>query len=162
MSRRLKSKYSVCKKLNNVYKNLWGLQCKDYVRSVFNKKKKNISSFGEILNIKQSLKFFYSNIKERCFIQYVKIAISSNSIAINKIISILESRLDSVLFRSCFVNSFHQARQLINHGFVTINGIKVNSCNKRLKKGDIIKLSSKFIKTDLFSSLIKSSSLCNH
>jgi len=164
MTKRIKSKYSVCKKLKNVYNNLWGLLSKDYLRSVYTKNKINMTPFGEVLNVKQSLRMFYSNIKERSFIFYMKTSTLSNSITVDKLVSILESRLDSVLFRSCLVASFNQARQLINHGFVTVNGLQVNSSSKKLKKGDIVKLNDKFVNKDIdiFIGIIRSRSLPNH
>ncbi len=162
MSRRFLSKYNICKKLISPYKNLWGLYSKDYLRSVVNKRKKNATIFGEILNIKQSLKLFYSNLKEKSFEQYIKISIASHSITMDKIVSILECRLDSTLFRSCFVSSFQEARQVINNGFVTVNGLKTNFYSKKLKKGDIVKLSNKFTKINNFFDVVYSRSFLNH
>ncbi len=61
MTKRLNAKYSVCKKLKGTYKNLWGLHKKNSFRSVLNnKKRKRITLFGKLLNIKQSYKFFYT------------------------------------------------------------------------------------------------------
>jgi small subunit ribosomal protein S4 len=140
MSKRLQSKYSVCKKLSNSYKNLWGLKSKDYCRSVLIKKKKKLTSFGKLLDIKQSFKFFYSNIGEHLFKNYIKCSIKSPSKTTDKLVSIMESRLDSVLFRSCLVDSFQEARQLINHKFITVNGLCIRMPDKKLNKGDIIKL----------------------
>ncbi len=162
MAKRLQSKYSVCKKLNCVYKNLWGLQSKDYIRSVFAKKRKTVTSVGDILCIKQTLRSFYYNLKERALAQYVKIGVVSNSMTINKIVCMLESRLDSVLFRSCFVTSFNQARQLISHNFVKVNGLKVNFYSRKLKKGDFIVLNTKCLEPNTFLNTICSRSLPNH
>ena len=130
MTKRLLSKYSVCKKLRNPYKNLWGLKKKESLRSVINKKKKS-TPFSRILDIKQSLKFFYSNVQENLFKSYITSSVKSPSKTLDKLVSIMESRLDSVIFRSCFVTSFHQARQLINHRFVTVNNFYVTNPKKK-------------------------------
>ena len=66
----------------------------------------------------------------------------------------MESRLDSVIFRSCFVTSFHQARQLINHRFVTVNNFYVTNPKKKIKKGDIIKLDIKVPNKDIFFNIL--------
>lgn len=162
MTKRLQSRYSICRKLNTAYKNLWGLYSKDYCRSVFILNKKKITSYGEILNIKQSLRLFYSNIKEYSFRYCVKVSLVSSCITIDKLISIVESRLDSTLYRSCFVSSFQEARQIINHGFVRVNGLKTLFCGKKLNKGDIIKLDNKSFNRDVFLNIVFSRSLPNH
>jgi len=135
------------------------MQSKDYCRSVLARKKTKSTSYGKILNVKQSLKLYYSNVSERLFKNFMKKSVKSPSKTNDKLISILESRLDSVLYRSCLVRSFHEARQLINHGFVIVNGDKVTTCGRKLKQGDIIKLNIKFLNKDLFYSIVSSRSI---
>lgn len=162
MSKRIQSKYSVCKKLNLPYKNLWGLYFKDYLRSVSSKKKNRLSTYKNFLDIKQSLKMFYSNIKERSFKYYIKNSVCSPTITLDKLVSLLENRLDTVLFRSCFVVSFQQARQLINHGKITVNEVKIFSSSRKVKKGDIIRLSKTLIRTCTFYNVLYSRSISNY
>jgi len=162
MSKRIQSKYSVCKRLNLPYKNLWGLYFKDYLRSVSSKKKNRLSTYKNFLDIKQSLKMFYSNIKERSFKYYIKNSVCSPTITLDKLVSLLENRLDTVLFRSCFVVSFQQARQLINHGKITINEVKILSSSRKVKKGDIIRLSKTLIRTCTFYNVLYSRSISNY
>jgi small subunit ribosomal protein S4 len=162
MTKRLQSKYSVCKKLKSPYKNLWGVDKKKNCRSITNIKKRRVSSFGKLLDIKQSLKFFYPNIGEHLFKKNIKYSIKSPSKTIDKLVSILESRLDSVLFRSCLVNSFHEARQLINHKYITVNNSLVNNPSRKLKKGDIIKLNLKKFDELNFLKLLSSRSIPNY
>jgi small subunit ribosomal protein S4 len=154
MTRRLESKYSVCKKIRNNYKNLWGIDKTNIFRCLnFQKKQKN-TSFGKLLNIKQSFKSFYSNVKELAFKKYIAISVKSESKTIDKLTSILESRLDTILFRSCLVTSFHEARLYINHRFILVNDLCISTPNKILTKGDIIKLNiceSKLSIFDIFS-----------
>lgn len=162
MTKRLLSKYSVCKKLKNSYNNLWGMESKDSCRSVLNKKrKKRLTSFSRLLNIKQSLKFFYSNIGEKSFKNCIKSSIRSPSKTIDKLSSVLESRIDSIVFRSCLVTSFQEARQLINHRFVTVNGNYITSPGKRLSKGDVIRINLKFLNKEVFLKTLLSRSIPN-
>jgi len=141
MTKRILSKYSICKKLRNPYNNLWGIKNKNFCKAVLSKKrKKRLTSYGKLLNIKQSFKFFYSNISEKSFKQSVKSCIKSPSNTIDKLCSILESRIDSIIFRSCLVTSFQEARQLINHRYVIVNNSYVTSPSKRINKGDVIRL----------------------
>ena len=162
MTKRFSSKYSVCKKLKNSYKNLWGIKKKDFCRSLINKKKKRITPFSRLLNIKQSLKFFYCNIGENFFKRCIKSSIKSPSKTIDKLSSILESRVDTVMFRSCLANSFQEARQLINHGFVSVNGLPITTPNKKINKGDIIKIKIKSFNKDLFLRNVLSRSIPNY
>jgi len=162
MTKRLSSKYSVCKKLKSSYKNLWGLKKKDFCRSLVSKKKKRSTPFSRLLNIKQSLKFFYSNIGEKFLKRCIKVSIKSPSKTIDKLSSILESRVDTIIFRSCLVNSFQEARQLINHGFVFVNNLRVIKTNKKINKGDIIRVKLKSFNQDLFLRNLLSRSIPNY
>jgi small subunit ribosomal protein S4 len=163
MTKRLLSKYSVCKKLRNPYNNLWGIEKKDSCRSVLNKKKKKrLASYSRLLNIKQSLKFFYSNIGEKVFKHCIKSSIKSPSKTIDKLSSVLESRIDSIVFRSCFATSFQEARQLINHRFVSVNNNYITSPGKKINKGDIIRVNLKSLNKELFLKTLSSRSVPNY
>jgi small subunit ribosomal protein S4 len=162
MTKRFLSKYRVCKKLKNPYKNLWGLRKKDFCRSVLSKKRKRLTQFGKLLNIKQSLKLFYSNLGEKTFKRSIKLSLQSPSKTLDKLTSVIESRLDSVIFRSCFVVSFQEARQLINHRFVTVNNICVTSANKKINKGDVIKINTYSVSKSIFLYLLRSRSIPNY
>ena len=59
-------------------------------------------------------------------------------------IQILESRLDLLIYRMGFAGSLFKAHQLINHGFVFVNGIKTNSKSFNVKKGDLIEINPKY------------------
>lgn len=140
MTKRSSSKYSNCKKLKSSYKNIWGLKKKDFCRFMLAKPRKKITPFGKLLDIKQSLKLFYPNIGENCFKDIVRSCLGSRSRTLDKLCSVLESRIDSILFRSCLVASFQQARQIISHGFVFVNGKCHKMPSKKIRKGDVISL----------------------
>jgi len=162
MTKRLSSKYSVCKKLKSPYKNLWGIEKKDFCRSVTTKKRKRLTPFSRLLNIKQSLKFFYSNINENSFKRFIKFSIKSPSKTIDKLCSIIETRVDTIIYRSCLVKSFQEARQLINHGFVYINGFPASYPDKKVNKSDIVTIKFKFFDKDIFLKTLLSRSIPNH
>jgi small subunit ribosomal protein S4 len=162
MTKRLLSKYSVCKKLKSSYKNLWGLKKKDSCRSTLNKKRKRSTPFGKLLDIKQSFKLFYSNLGENIFKRNIKLSLRSPSKTLDKLTSVIESRLDSIIFRSCFVVSFQEARQLINHRFVTVNNVCITSPNKRINKGDVIKIINYSIPKNKFLDILTSRSIPNY
>jgi small subunit ribosomal protein S4 len=156
MTKRFKAKYSVCKNIKGKFKNIWGVVKAAKFRSVrilkrnatnVNRQQKKLSSFGKYLHTKQCLKNYYTNLREKQFQSFLMLAKNSKSKTIDKFISLLESRLDTVLYRACFVNSLFMARQLINHGFVYVNSKRIKSCNFLLKKDDIIeiKYKSRFI-----------------
>jgi small subunit ribosomal protein S4 len=162
MSKRVKSRCRLSKKIFNFYKNIWGNPKKDFCRSMLSAKKKKVSLFGKFLMIKQGLKLFYSNLSEKSFKKYLILAIKSPSKTIDKFISILERRLDTVLYRSLFVSSFFEARQLINHGFVYINNKQVVLPHIKLYQQDFVYLKKIINSLDLFRFFILVKSMPNY
>lgn len=149
MTKRLNSSYKICNKIKGIYKNIWGVVKSTKFRSIKVLKKdsfsiklklKRLSSFSKSLNSRQSLKGFYCNLSEKSFKKLLKKSIESKSKTINKLISFLESRVDLILFRACFVNSLHMARQLISHGFIYINKKQIFSSHISLCTGDVLEI----------------------
>lgn len=150
MTKRLNSKFRVCKKIKGIQKNLWGVEKAAKFRSIkilksnmffVNQKLRQLSTFKKLLNTKQCLKHFYCNIQEKVFQNLIKKAIKAKSKTMDKFISVLESRIDIILYRAGFVNSLHMARQLINHGYISINSKRVFRITL-VKAGDIITLNN--------------------
>ena len=117
--------------------------------SYYNSKFSNYFSrkFKYNLQTKQRLSFFYGGLSER-YLRFIhKQSVQKNKrshVNLNSkffFIELLESRLDSVLLRSHFVLSIRNARQLISHGHVLVNGKVVKKKSLLLKKGDIITFS---------------------
>jgi small subunit ribosomal protein S4 len=156
MTKRSQSKFHICRKLNKNYNNLWGLPKGESLRSVKNEKnkKKKVSVYGKLLSVKQSLKFFYSNIGERSFKRLLKKSVKSPLTTLDRFVSFLESRLDVVLFRSCFTSSVHKARQIINHGAILVNGKRVRDPSTRISQLDLIEIDSNWLNEDLEKSVI--------
>jgi small subunit ribosomal protein S4 len=157
MTKRLKSKFGVCKKLNRNYNNIWGLPKGESLRCVNNenKKKKKPSVYGKLLRVKQSLRYFYCNMQERSFKRILKQSVDSPLTTLDRFVSLLESRLDVVLFRSCFVPSLYKARQMVNHGNVLVNGKRVKDPGTRLSQLDLIEIDMKISLTQGANAVLK-------
>lgn len=100
------------------------------------------SEFGKESREKQKLKILY-NLGEKQFKNYVKKVLERKGKVGDLstfLIKILESRLDSVVFRLGFAKSRAQAKQLVSHNFFLVNEKPVNLPSYQLKKGDVIRI----------------------
>ena len=143
MTKRKNSKFSVCKKVPLNFENIWGISPKKTFRSfkVDKKNKKKFSLFNKLIKTKQCFKNFYTNISEQKFKnEFIRCKKASTKI-LDKFVSYSERRLDIVLFRSGFVVSLHEARQLVSHGHVFVNFKKVYLSGQKIYCGDSIKIS---------------------
>lgn len=96
------------------------------------------------LNAKQKMKGEFGFIKDRQLRRLFKqsdTGVKDNSL---NTIQILESRLDLILYRMGFAESLFKAHQLINHGFIFVNGIKTYSKSFNVKKGDLIEINPEY------------------
>ncbi len=156
MTKRFKSKFRICKKLNKSYNNVWGIPKGDFLRCVRAEKKKKLSVYGRLLNVKQSLKLFYCNMSERCFKRNLKKSVQSPLTTLDRFVSFLESRLDVVLFRSCLSPSLHKSRQMISHGLIKLDGKTITNPGIKVNQLQLIEINKDFLikKLGLDSSLI--------
>ena len=99
--------------------------------------RKKVSEYGQQLREKQKVKRIYG-VQEGQFREYYEKADRMKGITGENILSLLERRLDNVIFRMGVGASRAQARQLVNHGHFTVNGKKVNIPSYTVKKGDVI------------------------
>jgi len=99
------------------------------------------SDFGGLLLSKQKLRAFYGNCPERKFITLYKQAKTLNGNTGINFIKLLECRLDSVLFRMRFANTFEEIHQLISHKHILVNDTVVTRKSYMLKEGDKISVS---------------------
>jgi small subunit ribosomal protein S4 len=97
------------------------------------------SEYGLQLNEKQKVKFVYG-VLERQFKGYYEMAERRQGKTGENLLSILESRLDNVVYRLGFAMTRPEARQLVSHGHVTVNGRKVNIPSFLVKPGMVITL----------------------
>ncbi len=95
------------------------------------------SEYGIQLDEKQKVRFIYGVMEKQFHKYYVK-ATKKDGITGEMLLQILESRLDNVVYRLGFAKTRKQARQMINHGHITLNGSKVDIPSYLVKVGDVI------------------------
>ena len=100
-------------------------------------KRAKLSDYALRLREKQKLKFHYG-ISEKQLRRYVAKAFGSKGNPGLTLLTSLERRLDSVVFRAGFAPTINAARQMARHGHVTVNGHKVDIPSYALKAGDLI------------------------
>jgi len=146
MSRRHSAKYKIDRRVGE---NIWGRP-----KSPFNKRnykpgqhgqnrRNKVSDFGMQLMAKQKLKGYYGDITEKQFAKIYEDAARMKGNSAENLIGILESRLDTIIYRAKFVPTIFAARQFVNHGHVTVNGKRCNIGSARLKPGDIVQVREK-------------------
>lgn len=100
------------------------------------------SEYGLQLNEKQKVKFIYG-VLEKQFRKYYVMATKKHGITGEELLSILETRLDNVVFRLGLANTRREARQIVNHGHILVNGKKVDIPSYLVKEGDVIAVREK-------------------
>ena len=104
-----------------------------------NDRKGKLSDYGTQLKEKQKVRFMYG-VNERQFHKTFLEAEKMKGINGTNFLRLLESRLDNLVYRIGFASTRRAARQLVNHGHVTVNGKKVDIPSYRVKVGDVISL----------------------
>ena len=104
-----------------------------------NGRKKKPSEYGKQLIEKQKLEQMYG-VNERQFRRLFNLALKSDEVTGIAFFRILESRLDNLVYRMGFARTRRAARQLVNHGHITVNGSKVDIPSYLCKVGDKIAL----------------------
>ena len=141
MSKRHSAKYKLDRRMGE---NIWGrpkspINQRSYGPGQHGQRRKNkVSDFGLQLRAKQKLKGYYGNITEKQFFGIYEEAARQRGSSSEKLIGLLESRLDAVVYRAKFVPTVFAARQFVNHGHVQVNGKRVNIASYRVKIGDIV------------------------
>ena len=159
MTKRLNSKHKVDRRLKV---NLWGRP-----KSPFNKraygpgqhgqtKPAKPSDYGIQLQAKQKLKAYYGNINERQFRNIYRKALSKKGDTTENLIALLESRLDTIIYRAKFAPTVFSARQMINHGHITVNKKKVNISSYTVKATDLIEVREKSKKLTVIDGSLQS------
>lgn len=110
---------------------------------------KKLSSYGRQLLEKQRLRAYYG-VLEKQFRRYVQDAIKDKDQTGHALIKKLERRLDNLVYRSGIASSIRQARQMVVHGHILINGKKVDRPSYSVQVGDVISLREKSRNTDMF------------
>ena len=110
---------------------------------------KKLSNYGQQLLEKQRLRAYYG-VMEKQFIKYVRMAKKSQDQTGHALVKILESRLDNLIYRMGFASSIRQARQMVVHGHILVNGKKLNIPSYLCEVGDTISLKEKSRSIELF------------
>ena len=101
------------------------------------------SEYGAQLKEKQKAKFIYG-VLEKQFRGYYELALKREGITGDNLMTILETRLDNVVFRLGFARTRKEARQTVRHGHITVNGKRVDIPSYRVKPGDKVEVAPKF------------------
>lgn len=105
-------------------------------------RRKKLTEYATQLREKQKAKRFYG-VLEKQFAKYYEMATKRQGITGDNLMSILETRLDNVVYRLGFALSRKEARQLVTHGHFTVNGAKVDIPSYLVKEGDVIAIKDK-------------------
>ena len=100
-------------------------------------RKRKPSNYAIQLNEKQKARFMYG-ISEKQFKKLVNDSAKMKGVHGENLLILLESRLDNIVYRIGFATTRRGARQLVNHGHITVNGKKVDIPSYRCKPGDVI------------------------
>ena len=146
MTKRAESKYKIDRRMGE---NIWGRPKSPVNRRQYGpgqhgqRRKGKVSDFGVQLRAKQKLKGYYGDVSEKQFRKIYEEAARRKGDTSENLIGLLESRLDAVVYRAKFVPTVFAARQFVNHGHVTVNGVRVNIGSYRCKAGDVIEVREK-------------------
>ena len=102
-------------------------------------RRKKLSNYGVQLQEKQKVRFMYG-LSEKQLHKLFEKALKMKGVNGENLLKLLESRLDNLVYRIGFATTRKGARQLVNHGHVTVNGKKVNIPSYQVKPGDVISL----------------------
>jgi small subunit ribosomal protein S4 len=146
MTKRLNAKHKVDRRLKV---NLWGrpkspFNTRNYQPGQHGQSRKSKpTDYGIQLIAKQKLKSYYGNINERQFRNIYRKAIKKRGDTTENLVALLETRLDTVIYRAKFAPTVFSARQLINHGHFKVNKKKVNVSSYLVKEEDLIEVKDK-------------------
>ena len=139
MSRYTKSTYRISRRLGfSTLESGKELAKKPYAPGIHgNKRGKKLSNYGVQLQEKQKVRFMYG-LNEKQFRKTFDDAGKMKGVHGENLFKLLESRLDNMVYRIGFATTRRGARQLVNHGHITVNGKKVNIPSYRCKPNDVI------------------------
>ncbi len=119
------------------------------------RRRSKMSEYGKQLREKQKAKRIYG-ILETQFYNYYEAAEGKKGITGDNLIIILETRLDNVVYRAGLGRSRTEARQVVRHNHILVNGKKVNIPSFLVKAGDVITIKEKSLNLQRFKDIIES------
>lgn len=118
-------------------------------RQTSTKRQSKLSEYGKQLKEKQKVKRMYGML-EKQFKRFFGIATQQQGVTGDNLLALLERRLDNTVFRLKLAVNRVQARQIVVHGHVTVNGRKVHSPSFSVSVGDVIGLKDSVLKKEKF------------
>lgn len=116
----------------------------------------NVSEYGRQLQEKQELKRQY-NLRERQFSRYIRESLEKRAQTVpsaERLIRVLEKRLDNAVYRMGLAKTRNQARQMVSHGHFQVNGKNLDIPSYQVKKGDVISIHPSSVKSNLFTTAL--------
>ena len=121
---------------------------------------RKVSEYGMQLKEKQKAKFIYG-VLEKQFRAYYDKAKTMPGVTGENLLGLLERRIDIVVFRLGLASTRRQARQLVSHGHITVNGKRLDIPSALIKVGDVIGVKEKSRGTALFKEIAESKNALN-
>ncbi len=146
MTKRIHAKHKIDRRLGE---NIWGRPKSPYNKREYGpgehgqRRRGKLSDYGQQLRAKQKLKGYYGNITEKQFKAIYREAARLRGDTSEKLIGLLERRLDAIVYRAKFVPTVFAARQFVSHGHVKVNGRRVTIPSYRCKVGDVVEIREK-------------------
>ena len=116
---------------------------------------RKLSEYGVQLKEKQKVKFIYG-VLEKQFRNYYKVADNMHGITGENLLMLLELRLDNVVYRLGLGRTRKEARQIVRHNLIRVNGKKVNIPSYMVKVGDVIEVREKSKQNPLIAASLES------
>lgn len=158
MARNLKPKHKASRRFGeNVADTIKSpLAKKPYPSGMHGSKKTfaKVSEYGRQLKEKQKAKAIYGILEKQFALTFTKAQKMSGDVGTNFLI-LLETRLDNVIFRAGLASTKRLARQLVNHGHFTVDGLKTDIPSYQIKPGQIIKVKDNKIKKGYWKNLLE-------
>ncbi|MCG8347291.1 MAG: 30S ribosomal protein S4 [Chloroflexales bacterium] len=124
-------------------------------------RRRQVSDYGQQLQEKQKVRYLYG-VLERQFRRLFEQASRRSGVTGEYLLSLLERRLDNVVYRLGFAITRAQARQLVNHGHITVNGRKTNIPSYSLRVGDVIAVRQESRRRTYFKNLVDGGELSRY
>jgi small subunit ribosomal protein S4 len=118
-------------------------------------RRQKVSDYKKQLVEKQKLRLQY-NISEKQMLNYYKKSTRRTGNTSDNLATMLETRLDSLVFRGGLARTIYAARQYVNHGHIEVNGKRVNIPSYQVKVNDVVSVRSKSRKIEMFNDAVKS------
>ncbi len=145
MATRREARFKQCRRFGlNVYGHPKALK-----RVKKEQRQKKMSEYGTQLLEKQKLRAYY-NLLERQFVRYYDKAKKMEGVTGQNMLKLLECRLDNIVYRIGFASSIRQARQMVNHGHILVNGKRCDIPSAHVKAGSVISLKEASRSNDMY------------